>query len=486
MSVDDVIARHRARLDEHRRFLDNNTLNEVPSLSAQVNPGVTVAPDTDTNRSQPRSEIENTEFSPQPLKPQAKRESHIASSFFFASPVVSSHQKRNVHNQEGMQRCQSAKNITEEQRIQRRREVYLKQARTLQDTAFLNQKGLGEKKKHQEEGREEGEISSDLYTGEEAIIGGSDGQAEACRAASTPLSFFGYMGMQEQIAMEERRFEEQLRCAGRYYITRPDAMYIKSQRWLESRERLRRQLQREQTLKSLDGCSFHPNLKSPPHKTADPHKRGNACPSRPSACALRDEAGVAAHLERLREARRRRAAAGWRLSGRVAGTWTNRLTVPVAFTFGRRRAAIPALRRPYTAAATPLTTEDTQEEEKERNSGGDAAEKVKANAAEEEEEEEVVKVEVVDMNAATVHARRRATLAVERVVSRLEKTIALLKDEMAEKDRMLLQQKSEILLLRRDLEVAKTTVRRLSLQDVAQGEWTDEITAVREASVSGG
>ncbi|KAH9600772.1 hypothetical protein LSM04_005264 [Trypanosoma melophagium] len=355
MSVDDVIARHRARLDEHRRFLESCTSTEPP-----VSTGLMGAPpDSDNRKSQSRSEIENAEFSPQLQKPQVRREPRgVNSSYLSASPpVATSQEKCNVRNGERMQRCQSAHNVTEEQCIQGRPDVYINQTLALQDANFPHGKRFTEKEKEKDV-----EMSGDLY-----MAGDYNGYAGASRAASTPLFLFGCIDVHEQLAAGEKR--------------------------LEARRR------RDDYAEDNDNDNDN------------------------------DNAGIII-------------------------TTTTTTNVAAVHTNG-------------TAAG-----------------------------AEEEEEEEVVAVEEVeemekedenkDMNRDTVHARRRATAAVGKTVSRAEKTIALLKDEIAEKDRMLLQQKSEILLLKRDLEVAKTTVRLFSLQDVAQGEWTDEVTPVHEASVSDG
>ncbi|KEG08805.1 hypothetical protein DQ04_06421010 [Trypanosoma grayi] len=462
MDVDSVIARHRARLDEHRKYLDSSTAGTG---------GFLTSPDANSSSLLQTTTVhvaDESVSSPLPVKPI--NEARVPSSF--SSPPVLTTQKHDGEsgNRDDLQRCRSADDTKEEKRMQRRRELYINQTLALQaaDAAYR-------KREAQQHRSSEGPAADD---------GKSNDTNESRRACSGPVAFYGYTSTQERLDEESRFFGRQLKAAGRYYVSRPDAMYTKTKLWLEGRDRSLQQLKHERMLNTLNECSFNPRLSTPP---SDPRRAR----SMRATSYFRDDPGVAAHLERLDEARQQRVEAERRLRGKEAGTWQNRLTVPKEFEFARRVTAIPSLRRPF-VSAVPLHDDngvgDEEEGAHENNAHAGAQQGSERGAAppaecQPEKAEDMPSIRVPggvhekDEGVATTTAAvdasvddDAATPTTAAMPPQLKVVVARLEEQLAEKDQMLQQQKGEIASLRRQLEVVRATVRRLSLQDVAPGE----------------
>lgn len=267
----------------------------------------------------------------------------------------------------------------------------------------------------------------------------------------------------DPFAEEDRLFDQQLKAAGRYYVTKSDAMYTRSQLWLENRERSLQQLYEERLRESLEACLFQPKCGS---STA--RSRSSGCGR--AAVRVCEDPSVAAHTGRLREARRRRAEAERRLRG--AGTWRNRPTVPKEFVLGRRVTAIPSLRRPF-VGVVPLHDGSEEKEEGGRRAclpGPNASQQCEHSETKREKEEEekeggdnagnVTADRPVEMRDATETDGGEGRLPGS--VLSLEATIARLQEEVAKRDEMLRQQREELTLLKRELAAAREAVRNLS------------------------
>jgi hypothetical protein len=149
----------------------------------------------------------------------------------------------------------------------------------------------------------------------------------------------------------DRFIEERLQSAGRYRsAASPDAMYIKSQAWALRRRQINDALRREQEDMEMSMCTFQPQLGPAAEAETEPNCLPPVEDQSPYAAAgvtVAEDPGVAQHLKRQEEARRRRREAQARLDGAGHSKWTGRTTVPHEFKLGGRIAEpIPSLRKP--------------------------------------------------------------------------------------------------------------------------------------------
>ncbi|PWV04677.1 hypothetical protein C3747_146g28 [Trypanosoma cruzi] len=453
MDVDDVIARHRARLDEHRKFLHTSPAGSTkpPKSPDGINSSGILKTVTRFHA------VGDNTFSPLPAWPGSEAS-------FDVSPQPDINSLKPGRDKKGRVKSGPGKKL-------------LHEPKTLMGSADVTPEKL--------------KAQAASFSGRAELRGGRALEAAPRRASSGPVLLLSSDNnnnnnnnnrnrkLQDWLAEEERFFDSQLKAVGRYYVTKPEAMYAKSQLWLESRERSLQRLQEESQRDVLGECSFQPNVagsRSLTRRSSSNHAISSFC----------EDPSVAAHLERMEEARQLRVEAEKRVKGKKAGTWTNSITVPREFEFAKKVAVIPSLRKPL-VNVVPLHDDDEVKEEGARprtdgNCAGAAcgdllvdtktvATQRKRHGGEEEEEEGRKKEEAKVWDASLRGAKAVSQL---KVVPLLEATIVQLKEELARKDEQLQAQKGELALLSRELEVAKATVRRLSLQDVVKVEEGEE------------
>ncbi|EKF38644.1 hypothetical protein MOQ_001147 [Trypanosoma cruzi marinkellei] len=437
MDVDDVIARHRARLDEHRKFLHTSPAGSTkpPKSPDEINSGGILKTATRFHA------VGDNTFSPLPAWPGSE-------AYFDASPQPDINSLKPGRDKKGCMKSGPGKKLLHEP----------KRFMGSADVTPENSKAL--------------EAAPRRASSGPVLLLGSDNNNNNKNKRNKKLH--------DWLAEEERFFEAQLKSVGRYYVTKPEAVYAKSQLWLESRERSLQRLQEESQRDILGECSFQPNVggsRSVTRRSSSTHATSN----------LFEDPSVAAHLERMEEARQLRVEAERRAKGKKAGTWKNSITVPKEFEFAKKVAVIPSLRKPL-VHVVPLHDDDEVKEEgaRTRTDGncadvacGDllAATKTvaslrKSHGGEEEKEAEGRKKEEAKGQYASVRSDRAVSQL--EVVPLLEATIVQLKEELARKEEQLQVQRGELALLSRELEVAKATVRRLSLQDVVKMEEGEE------------
>ncbi|PBJ68311.1 hypothetical protein BCY84_21722 [Trypanosoma cruzi cruzi] len=451
MDVDDVITRHRARLDEHRKFLHTSPASSTnpPKSPDGINSSGILKTVTRFHA------VGDNTFSPLPAWPGGE-------ACFDVSPQPDINSLKPGREKKGRVKSEPRKKL-------------LREPKTLMGSADVTPEKL--------------RAQAASFSGRAGLRGGRALEAAPRRASSGPVLMLSSDNknnnnnrnrkLHDWLAEEERFFDSQLKAVGRYYVKKPEAMYAKSQLWLESRERSLQRLQEESQRDVLGECSFQPNVagsRSLTRRSSSTHAISSFC----------EDPSVAAHLERMEEARQLRVEAEGRVKGKKAGTWTNSITVPKEFEFAKRVAVIPSLRKPL-ANVVPLHDDDEVKEEgtKPRTDGncagvacGDLLVNTKAVATQrkrhggEEEEEEGRKREEAKVRDASVRSAKAVSQL--KVVPLLEATIVQLKEELARKDEQLQAQKGELALLSRELEVAKATVRRLSLQDVVKVEEGEE------------
>ncbi|RNF25568.1 uncharacterized protein Tco025E_02248 [Trypanosoma conorhini] len=456
MDVDDVIARHRTRLEEHRRFLDG-------SAAASTKPPTSPAggsPEALKTAAQPNA-AEAEAASPLPVRPSGAAPGEVLSPLCVAavSPTRRKTGCADGGRDKGPRRWGSAKAAGEEGRLQ-----WLRELSPPPGAAAVMP------------GRRKSQAVSRGAAAE------AHGGATLRRASSGPaVALSGnHKNIHAWIAEEERFLNAQLWAAGRYYVTRPDAMYAKSQLWLEGRERSLQRLQQEFLRDSLGECSFQPHLatsRSLQRRPSSAHAASNLC----------EDPSVAAHLERMEEARQLRVEAERRLEGNRAGTWKNFVTVPKEFEFAKKVTVIPSLRKPLLNVVPLHLDEKAGEGATSHTSGGCAGPAPAMVAAAPQrapheggggKKEEAVSERPAAVGGDAPNAGEIGGAAVMggtavsqlELVPLLEATVARLTEELASREQQLQVQRGELALLSRELEVAKATVRRLSLRDVVQME----------------
>ncbi|RNF00037.1 hypothetical protein TraAM80_07855 [Trypanosoma rangeli] len=479
MDVEDVISRHRARLEEYRKFLDTSEASSTQPPKSP-NGGGSDALRTAT----PLNAVEGEAFSPLPVRPGSEARGGVLLSpcITSISPVLKKTGCVDGGRDRKLQRGESANNAGEERRLQWPREL-----NTFPGSADPMPEGWK------------------AQTGSRGGVAETHSGAALCRAFSGPaVALSGkHRNIHDWLTEEERFFNAQVKAAGRYYVTRPDAMYAKSQLWLEGRERSLQQLQQEFLRDSLEECSFQPQvatLRSLPRWRSSTHADSDLC----------EDPSVVAHLERMEEARQLRAKAERRLKGSNAGTWTNSVTVPRQFEFAKKVAVIPSLRKPLLNVIPLYHDKKSKEGEASHTDSNCAGAVCESHApatmvapsqreprdgGRDKEEEEEEAVTAVGGSTPNVGENGGATVTGDTAVSQLElvslleATVAHLKEELANKEQLLQTQRRELALLSRELEVAKATVRRLSLQDVVKIEekrsTTPDLALPLECEMSG-
>ncbi|ESL11185.1 hypothetical protein TRSC58_01074 [Trypanosoma rangeli SC58] len=460
MDVEDVIFRHRARLEEYRRFLDTGAASSTKPPKSPNGGGSDVL-----RTATPVNAVEGEALSPLPVRPGSEACGGVLLLPCVASvsPVRKKTGRVDGGRDRKLQRGESAKNTGEERRLQWAREL-----NTFPESA------------------------DPMPEGWKAQTGSRGGVTETHSGAALRRAFSGpavalsgkHRSIHDWLTEEERFFDAQLKAASRYYMTRPDAMYARSQLWLEGRERSLQQLQQEFLRDNLEECSFQPRvatLRSLPRWSGSTHADSDLC----------EDPSVVAHLERMEEARQLRAKAERRLKGNNAGTWTNSVTVPREFEFAKKVAVIPSLRKPV-LNVIPLHHDQKAKEGEASHTDSNCAgavceshppatmvtppQREPRDGERDKEEEEEEAATAVGGGAPNVRENGGAAVTGDTAVSQLElvslleATVAHLKEELANKEQQLQAQRGELALLSRELEVAKATVRRLSLQDVVKME----------------
>ena len=178
-----------------------------------------------------------------------------------------------------------------------------------------------------------------------------DPQSSSSRALRQSAAASRRRSSAGQLDEVDQLIEKRLQSAARYRTAAsPDAMYIKSQAWALRRRQINDALRREQEDMKLSECTFQPQL----GPAAEAETSSNSLqpleddgPYAAAGITFTEDPGVAQHLKRQEEARRRRRQAQARLDGVEHPKWTGRITVPHEFKLGGRVAEpIPSLRKP--------------------------------------------------------------------------------------------------------------------------------------------
>lgn len=291
---------------------------------------------------------------------------------------------------------------------------------------------------------------------------------------SNAAVFFGFAGQQEQSLVEDRLLQQHLNAAGRYYTNGPaDAMYQRSVWWLQNKERHIKDQQEQIQSTSLSECTFQPNLDavrplSKPSTT--PTRTGSAAPTTQGAASVKgrasrsvspaDVASLSHHLLRQQHARHLRNEAQRRMAGPDISNWEPRRTTPKEFELGKRTVPIASLRQPVWGGMRGVHAEEEAEDSGERSAEKDTAATTADRSASGSppagQQQRTTPREDAPKSAAS---------------SRALSTIAALQRQLEERDRhsaalekQILEQQATIQSLRREVDVAKNMVRKMTLE----------------------
>lgn len=277
--------------------------------------------------------------------------------------------------------------------------------------------------------------------------------------------FFGYAGEQEQTLVEDRLLERHLSAAGKYFVKGPaDAMYQRSQWWLTNKEKQLKQQEDEARAAELSKCTFHPQVEA--IKNGADSQRGASARSltpnskRTKSPAAPDPEAMNNHLLRQKHARQLRDEARRRLEGPDISQWAPRQTVPVEFELGKKSVSISSLRQPVWSGPALDNSLDGE---------ADASSQQWHSAASFEPSSRREGIDDKDLgtprdlatafgssarnNRNTVHSSDERDCKREQDLERQNKD---LKQTVAE-------QAAQLQSLRRELEIAKDMVRKMSL-----------------------
>jgi hypothetical protein len=299
--------------------------------------------------------------------------------------------------------------------------------------------------------------------------------------ASSTAMFFGYAGQQEQELVEDRLLAQHLNAAGKYYVKGPpDSMYQRSVWWLSNRDKQIKEHEASKAAAALAACTFKPNTTElgTPGKAAGRSRTPNG-KRQVSTRAVSPNDNVAAlshHLIRQQHARQLREEAQQRVAGPDISKWAPKQTIPKEFELGKRNKPIPSLRQPV-----GLAERHRHEEQQQRFHGEPAVHDSYTSAREDGEFEPEPRRSPVDrtpspprdVNSAEGsrhqssgnhkgHEQQQASPSplLEELLRRVE---ALEADNQTLR-RQLQDQNATLQSRNRELEIAKNTVRRLTVQ----------------------
>lgn len=398
MDVDHLIERHRLRLVEHKRFLDEEGPGSSRLGSVEQPPSISRAANTSDRSASSRNK-------------EGSREAHITAA---------------------LARAMDAAERTD-------------------GTDGLRQR-------------------ADVGTLHDPITLGDGG------VPSSTAMFFGYAGQQEQELVEDRLLAQHLDAAGKYYVKGPpDSMYQRSVWWLSNREKQIKEQETNMKAAALAECTFRPNTMpetaagaKPPSRSRTPNHSAQQPPTQRGGVQRSlspniDAAALSHHLIRQQHARQMREEAQRRVAGPDISKWAPRQTVPKEFDLGKRNRPIPSLRQPV----------GMHERTQHMNAAGSAAECTpkthRINADDDEFEPEPKRSSagrsVPDTpELDTPASRRDEQQHQEAVVEELRRRMEILERDNSSLRRQLQEQHATLQSRNRELEIAKNTVRRLTVQ----------------------
>ena len=284
---------------------------------------------------------------------------------------------------------------------------------------------------------------------------------------------------------EDFLIDARLSTLGKYFTKdQPDQMYKRGLGWLQTKQRRVEETTEEIQKQRLAECTFVPNRAAGGERSKTPtlggqhqHSAGRRSSGGISATAELDERHF---LERQEEARKQRAEAAKKARGADGTAWKPKTTVPIAFDFSKKMVQIPALRKPV------LLRQSLQGEDASPPKESTAGRSVQPSFGDDRgEEPQTSRGRTTPMTPPTLlessvrnnsstnslgsplrggNSTRRGSRAPQAdEIAQVREELARLVKSTEEKDREISSLKGHMSSLQRELEVAKATVRKITL-----------------------
>ncbi|CUG03882.1 Hypothetical protein, putative [Bodo saltans] len=408
MDVDHLIERHRLRLVEHKRFLDEDSHQDaaVPSHrgTSQDNRGTTHSV---------RTSVSDRSGSSRHVK-ETSREAHITSALARAMDA-------------------SARTDLSDQQLR----------------------------------------AIDARTG---ILHDPIALDDAAGVASSTAMFFGYAGPQEQELFEDKLLAQHLGAAGKYYVKGPpDSMYQRSVWWLSNRDKQIKEHEANKNAAALAACTFRPNTTDlpTPGKSVGRSRtpNGKRQISTRAVSPNDNAAALSHHLIRQQHARQLREEAQQRVAGPDISKWAPKQTVPKEFELGKRNKPIPSLRQPV-GLAERHRHEEQQQQRFHSESAAYESTAVDGEFEPEPRPSPIARAPSREVGSQPRHShsndrsqqQQQQQADVSPLLEELLRRVEGLEADNQSLRRQLQEQNVTLQSRNRELEIAKNTVRRLTVQ----------------------